>query len=102
MRTLRKIIHSYRPIFYTFPRKIHIPTISKCIRVPNLCSLPSFKPYEPRLLRAFQSAIMPPIPSDLSPEQLVEEYIKQSKVIIFSKSYCPFCNQVRGHIFNTL
>jgi len=38
---------------------------------------------------------MPPIPSDLSPEQLVEEYIKQSKVIIFSKSYCPFCNQVK-------
>jgi len=38
---------------------------------------------------------MPPIPNDLPPDQLVDQYIKQSKVIIFSKSFCPFCNQVK-------
>jgi len=38
---------------------------------------------------------MPPISSDLSPDQLVEQYIQQSKVIIFSKSFCPFCKQVK-------
>jgi len=45
--------------------------------------------------------IMAPIPGDLPADQLVEQYIAQSKVIIFSKSYCPFCNKVKD-LFNTL
>lgn len=44
---------------------------------------------------------MPPISPTLPPNQLVEEYIKQSKVIIFSKSFCPFCKQVK-ELFDSL
>lgn len=39
---------------------------------------------------------MPPVSSDLPAAELVEQYIKQSKVIVFSKSFCPFCHQVKS------
>ena len=38
-----------------------------------------------------KTGIMAPVPP---PDQLVDQYIKQSKVVIFSKSFCPFCHQV--------
>ncbi|KAF2363791.1 Glutaredoxin eukaryotic/virial [Trinorchestia longiramus] len=35
-------------------------------------------------------------PVGLPPADVVNQYIDQSKVIIFSKSTCPFCNKVKG------
>uniref|UniRef100_A0A2P2HXB3 thioredoxin-disulfide reductase (NADPH) n=1 Tax=Hirondellea gigas TaxID=1518452 RepID=A0A2P2HXB3_9CRUS len=39
---------------------------------------------------------MPPLPTDLPAAELVEQYIKQNKIVVFSKSTCPFCHKVKG------
>ncbi|XP_071514079.1 thioredoxin reductase 1, cytoplasmic [Panulirus ornatus] len=41
------------------------------------------------------SATMAPITQGLSPAQIVDKYIQENKVMIFSKSYCPFCHRVK-------
>lgn len=57
------------------------------------------------VLRAPQSTVSatmaPIITNNLPPSQLVQEYIEQNKVMIFSKSYCPFCHRVKD-LFNQL
>lgn len=39
-------------------------------------------------------AAMPPISQNLAVEKM-EEFIKANEVMVFSKSYCPFCKKVR-------
>ncbi|XP_066960197.1 thioredoxin reductase 1, cytoplasmic [Macrobrachium rosenbergii] len=38
---------------------------------------------------------MAPVTAGANPAQLVDEYIQGNKVMVFSKSYCPFCNKVK-------
>ena len=50
------------------------------------------------LIGPSQSSIttMPPIKVEgLQPAQVVEKCIAENKVMIFSKSFCPFCHKVR-------
>lgn len=44
---------------------------------------------------SFSSSTMAPIsPDSLDPGQLVDRYIAENKVMVFSKSFCPFCHRV--------
>ncbi|XP_050694209.1 thioredoxin reductase 1, cytoplasmic-like [Eriocheir sinensis] len=45
---------------------------------------------------SFSSSTMAPIsPDGLDPGQLVDRYIAENKVMVFSKSFCPFCHRVK-------
>jgi len=33
--------------------------------------------------------------SDNGIADLIEKYLQESKVVIFSKSYCPYCNRIK-------
>ena len=37
---------------------------------------------------------MPPVATAQGPAQIMEEFMKSGQVIIFSKSYCPYCHKV--------
>ena len=46
--------------------------------------------FEPKLPKSASS--MAPVPAEIA--AIVEKYIKENKVMLFSKSYCPYCKQV--------
>ena len=46
-----------------------------------------FEPKPPK-----SAGIMAPVPAEIA--AIVEKYIKENKVMLFSKSYCPYCKQV--------
>lgn len=43
---------------------------------------------------SFSSTMAPISPDSLDPGQLVDRYIAENKVMVFSKSFCPFCHRV--------
>lgn len=48
----------------------------------------------------FLSTMAPITNTDnLSPNELVDKYIADNKVMIFSKSFCPFCHKVGLHFY---
>lgn len=50
-----------------------------------------------RVVGGRTSSTMAPISMDgLDPGQIVDKCIAENKVMIFSKSFCPFCHKVRG------
>ena len=62
--------------FYSSRRYIH-SSIRYCNYKRNLCT-------------------MPPINiGGLSPAEVIKKCIAENKVMVFSKSFCPFCNKVR-------
>lgn len=44
---------------------------------------------------------MAPVAPQSTPTQIMEEFMKNGKVIIFSKSYCPYCDRVK-QLFKSL
>jgi len=44
---------------------------------------------------------MPPVATAQGPAQIMEEFMKSGQVIIFSKSYCPYCHKVK-ELFKSL
>ena len=46
----------------------------------------------------FASTMAPISTKGLDPGQIVDKYIAENKVMIFSKSFCPFCHKVRNCI----
>ena len=58
-------------------------------QLPTLLALlaPRYPP------RAYSSASVGPV-AEMA-EQIVQDFIKQNKVAMFSKSYCPFCTMAK-------
>merc|ERR1712212_486666 len=45
--------------------------------------------------RFYGSTMAPIVPPSGEPATIVASCIKDNKIMIFSKSYCPFCNRVK-------
>jgi len=48
-----------------------------------------------------KSTSMAPVPDKQAVQDMIDDLIKNNKVVMFSKSYCPFCNEIK-ELFNNL
>lgn len=70
------------------------PVVRKVVRTVGVCGS-DLKLGGVTAVRPYSTSTMAPIKTDgLDPTQIVDKYIEGNKIMVFSKSFCPFCHRV--------